>query len=229
MINYSRQIVSILNKNGDEKIVKMQIYRKPLSSFTKMMLNITSYGEFNKRVQELPYDNIYHLFLTLELENGNKFLLEKNETISLKPFSNNPDGESISISIKDTVSLNSLLTKTKAYMGGKFMSYSGYDNNCQTFIDAILQSNGLHSNESKAFIVQDTKHLFKNDDQSDNDKFRKVVNTVTDVANLFSQSNNLIDQIKENPRSISELPQNDLLKTIGEKITNLPKEVFNHF
>lgn len=36
-----------------------------------MLLNITSYGEFIKRVKELPYDDLYHLYLVVVLENGN--------------------------------------------------------------------------------------------------------------------------------------------------------------
>ena len=125
--------------------------------------------------------------------------------------------ESMEVSIQNTVTVNSLLSKTKSYIGNKFTSYSGYDNNCQTFIDATLQSNGLHNSETKKIIFQDTKHLFKNDDDSDNTKFRKAVNTVTAFGAILSEGNEVINEIKEDPRNVFELPHNDLFKTMGSK------------
>ena len=86
--------------------------------------------------------------------------------------------------------MNSLLEKTKSYMGGDFFSYSGSHNNCQIFIDSILKSNSLSSLENSKFILQDTRHLFSN-----NPRFRKLSNTVTDIAAIKHR----VDDLGYNP------------------------------
>jgi hypothetical protein len=53
----------------------------------------------------------------------------------------------------------------------------GRDNNCQYFINLVLKSNGLNTDELESFVIQDTRHLFDN-----NPRFRKIVNSITDVG-----------------------------------------------
>ena len=71
--------------------------------------------------------------------------------------------------------MNNLLQKTKNKMGSSFLSYSARDNNCQNFVRAILQSNGLSNSRNVLFTNQSTCDFFPKD-------LRKFTSTVTDIA-----------------------------------------------
>ena len=195
---------TIVNRIGDAEITNIEVARVPLSTALKLLLNLVSLGNFQKRFNELPYDKLYHLYLVLSTEKG-KYVLEKNELINMKKFSGfAKDTDRITISsIPKGLNLNTLLSKTKGRLGGKYSKYSAYDNNCQTFVDAILSSNGLNTADVKKFVLQDTKHLFENDS-----RFRKIVNTITDVGGVKKQIEPaVVDRIKSRI-----IPFNDLLK-----------------
>ena len=74
--------------------------------------------------------------------------------------------------------MNNLLQKTKNKMGSSFLSYSARDDNCQNFVRAIIQSNGLSNSRNVLFTKQSTSDLFSKD-------LRKFTNTVTDIALKF--------------------------------------------
>jgi len=69
-----------------------------------------------------------------------------------------------------------MMTNTKNRMGRLMFSYS-VTNNCQKFIEAVLLSNNLSSEENLKFVIQDTDNLFKG-----KANLRKFSNTVTDFA-----------------------------------------------
>lgn len=224
MSGLTDNVKRIIKNIGDAEITNIEVARVPISSATKLLLNIVSLGNFQKRFNELPYDKLYHLYLILSTEHG-KFVLEKNELINMKRFSHfAKDTDRITIeSIPKGLNLNTLLDRTKAKLGGKYALYSAYDNNCQTFVNAILSSNGLNTPEVKTFVLQDTKHLFENDA-----RFRKIVNTVTDVAGVKTKIEPaVIDTIKSRV-----LPFNELLIPRYDKynlLDKIKKRIFNPF
>ena len=176
---YLNSVQNIINRIGDENIDKITVHRTPLSTALKLLLNITSMGQFEKKLQNSPYDTLYHLFMVISTSRGN-YVIEKNEVIQIYKFSKLGKGtESLNVPITDVITLNDLLENTQASMGDKFFSYKGQDNNCQYFINSILVSNKLNSDPLETFILQDVRSLFQN-----NEKFRKIVNTTTDVGGV---------------------------------------------
>jgi hypothetical protein len=145
------------------------------------LLSVTSKGEFNKKLKELPYDKLYHLFLVIQLSNGKKYVLEKNEVIYLYKLKSIPKKtESLEIVLNDnSLTMITLLDKTQAIMQGNYFSYNSSNNNCQIFVYNILKANALGNNENTDFIVQKTESLFQNDN-----RFRKLVNSVTDAGSI---------------------------------------------
>ena len=76
-----------------------------------------------------------------------------------------------------------MLEKTKSRMGThKFYNYQALSNNCQKFVDEMLNANGLNSSELHKFILQDSSELLGSDP-----KFRKLVNVLTDGKTLFNR------------------------------------------
>lgn len=178
---YLNSVQTIINRIGDENINNITVHRTPLSKVLKFLLNITSMGQFEKKLENSPYDTLYHLFLVISTNRGN-YIIEKNEVIQVYKFSKLGKGtESLDVPITSGLNLNDLLENTKQSMGDKFYTYKGQDNNCQYFINSFLVSNKLNSDALETFILQDVRGLFQN-----NEKFRKIVNTTTNVGAVAS-------------------------------------------
>lgn len=189
--NYTNSVQKILKFNGDKNITKMTVYRTPLSSILKFLLSITSRGEFDRKLKELPYDDLYHLFLVIQLKDGGKMLLEKNEVIYLKKSTSIPkktESLEIQLDLSAPISLNELLNKTKDIMRDKYHLYNSSNNNCQIFLYNILKANSLGNSANTDFVVQKTQSLFENDPQ-----FRKIVNSLTDLGAVATNLKQNID------------------------------------
>lgn len=214
-MSFIKSVQSLLKRVGNNKVIEIKIARSPLSKITSFFLNLTSLGEFKKRLNETPYDKMYHLFMIIKTE-SRSYILEKNEVIILKKFNGKitKDTEILETNIREGLTLNIMLEKARNIMGDKFYSYKGLDNNCQFFVSSILKSNGLNTDELEAFVIQDTRHLFNN-----NPKFRKIVNSITDVGAVATTT---IDDIKED---IVSLPSEG--DTILDKLKNTTSSYTN--
>jgi hypothetical protein len=60
-------------------------------------------------------------------------------------------------------------------MGGRFLSYSTRNNNCQDFILALMQSTFISTSANTLFIKQATQSLLT-------PQLRKISNTIMDIA-----------------------------------------------
>ena len=171
---YTANAKRVISKYGNEKINSIKVYRTPLSSGLKFVLNAVSLGEFEKKVKELGYDKLYHLSAVIDTTKG-RFLIEKCDVITLKERPS-VSGENMAISIGNkTISVYQLLNKTMKHMGHNYFSYNATENNCADFILGILKANGLNNSTSQSFIKQNVKGLF-------DDRTRKIVNTTTELG-----------------------------------------------
>ena len=73
-------VKNFLKKFGDVKIASIRICRKPIVSRIRTFGNIVTLGQLNKRVKELGYDEIFHLFSVIKLQNGMNIKLEKKSS-----------------------------------------------------------------------------------------------------------------------------------------------------
>ena len=162
----------------DATIKSITVSRTPILKSTMALLNTFSGGDFLKRLEKQPYDDLFHLRMIINTSKG-KVMTEKNENVVIT--SNIPkrekNTESIEIQIPSNLTFGNLIDNTIAKIGKlKFFKYSVF-NNCQMFVMNILNSNGLNKPEYEKFIKQDVKELFR-----DKPYFRKFVNTVSDVG-----------------------------------------------
>jgi hypothetical protein len=178
----STALKRILDKYGNEKITGMSVGRTPVPSYITGALNAVSLGEWKKKFADKPFDKLYHLYMIIQTPKG-KFMIEKNERINASE--NVPTStDTMTISgIPDGLTPNILIERTEKYMGGKFLPYSAYDNNCQDFIIAILKSNHLGNESVYKFVKQDTEDLFK----ASGTTTRKFANTLTDLGAAASK------------------------------------------
>jgi len=177
----NEKIRTILNQYGDISIKNIMVCRTPVQKLVQYALGVVSLGQFQERIKNADYDDIFHLYMVITLENNNKYVLEKNAIIELDEVSSTfkrENSECINILVnRDNITLKDLLTKTESFMGDRFYTYSAKNNNCQEFIVSILKSNQLGTQKDYNFIKQDTKQLFKDDSY-----LRKLSNSVTGLG-----------------------------------------------
>ena len=163
-----RNVEHTLQIIGNAKIVGIRVGRTPLQPLITGAAKVLS---------NTPYDKLFHLFMILQTTQGS-VLLEKNEVINMQEIRIPPQGEYINVPrVPAGITVSTLMQRTARYMGGKFIPYSAYDNNCQNFVLAVLGSIGVYDDNVRRFVKQDTEDIFRH-----NTTLRKVVNTVTDVA-----------------------------------------------
>ena len=153
-----------LNKWGDMKIKRIEVARTPIKSEFETILNWISFGTYNENKKKLSYDKMFHLFLILELEDHTKLRLEKNQVVSLKPYVAG-EGEQI-VRLRATPirvptlnewyanGINQLISEGKEpYL------YDGINNNCQYFINAMLDGNHANVPRLRLFVMQNTEEI----------------------------------------------------------------------
>ena len=175
---------TIYQRYANNKIKSVTIVRTPISKKILSLLKTLGGQKFKDRLNEMPYDTLFHLRMIAELDNGKKISIEKLDTIEISTNAKiemNSDTLDINVPSRD-LTLQTLMENTKSKMGNKFYPYSGYNNNCQDFLINILSANDLNSPASTDFIKQDTKTLFRN-----NAFLRKTVNTITDISSVATR------------------------------------------
>jgi hypothetical protein len=166
----SPSVDRFMDEHGNEQIVQFVISRNVISPLIIGTLNIVS-PNFKKKNNENP---LYHLKILIKTDRT-YLSVEKNERITISTYQMNRNAENMNVNIPKGLSLNLLLDRTKDFMGGKFLTYSAYNNNCGSFILAILQSNNLSTPQNVSFTKQSTQELFT-------PQLRKITNTITDLA-----------------------------------------------
>ena len=183
-----QNVKTALNKIGTNKIISARVGRTPVQAIIQGAL---------KTVANVPYDDLFHLFIELTLDNGQKWVLEKIERINLvKEDRSKKTGAEFTSSFPVNKSVDELFQNTKNRMGDKFLPYQSASNNCQYFIMGVLDGNGLNNSERTSFVKQDTKAIFEK-----NPALRKFANTLTDIGGygnaLIQEASKPIDAIRE--------------------------------
>jgi hypothetical protein len=161
---YSNQAKRVLNNESNILIKQITIKRAPVSGVLTGALDVFSMGKFGKRMLK-NFDELFHLFIEISLDNGKRLNVEKNERINIEyAGKERPKTESRIINnIPQDLTIKSMLDKAKERMGiDKFFAYNAVNNNCQDFIMALLQSSNVGNQDDYNFVKQDTQYLFQN-------------------------------------------------------------------
>jgi len=135
-----QNVIKFLKENGELTLVRGNLNRKPISSKINLALNVVSLNQFQRNLDNTPYDELFHLSLDAELSNGKIVKIEKLERVSLTYISKFDDipGDNSAIPLPN-ITLNEFINNGYREMGDKFFSYSGYNNNCQMFLLGLLR------------------------------------------------------------------------------------------
>ena len=173
---YSPSVTSLLNKIGNEVIIRLSLNRDPVPAMIQGLIQKLSGGK-------IEYDRLFHLRLNIYTSNGGQYILEKNEFINMSrgipPSLKHGKMVNIRHNIQP-VTITNFLQNTRNLMGSKsYFSYSPSSNNCQDYIVAYLKANGLNYPEYIQWVKQDTKEIFHG-----NDALRKFANSTIDLARI---------------------------------------------
>jgi hypothetical protein len=183
----SPSVDRFLDEHGDEPIQQLIISRNVVNRLITGTLNILS-PNFKKKNNNNP---LYHLKILIKTDKTS-FSVEKNERITISKYQMNKNAENMNVNVPRGLSMNILLANTRQLMGGKFLTYSAFNNNCQSLILAILQSNNLSTPQNVLFTKQSTQELFT-------PQLRKITNTITDIAGKVDILRQGGDIKKKNP------------------------------
>lgn len=147
----------------DQHIGRLLICRVPLNKTFTILGNLVSNGEYEKKIDSLNYDDMFHLYLLVGLDDGTHLKLEKNQTPELKKSSHvvNNDTECVPVDLghKDIL-LQDFIDRTINKMGIDNYTHYNYKNlNCQNFVLMHLVANGLIRPSYKNFIMQDVDEV----------------------------------------------------------------------
>jgi hypothetical protein len=166
----SPSVDDFTRRHGNENITQFTISRTVLNPLLTGAIGIIS-PSFRRKTQDTK---LYHLHVLIRTTKTS-LSLEKNARITIGNYQKRNGSEDMSVSIPSGLSLNKMLDRTRSLMGGRFLSYSARDNNCQDFILALLQSNNLSTSANTLFVKQATQSLLT-------PQLRKISNTITDIA-----------------------------------------------
>jgi len=194
-----------MEKYGSQHIVAMTLQKCPIAQVNRQVMNVLSFGAFEKTLKKYGFDELFHLSLLVSLQNGKKVVVEKNEEINidtkLPEFKSKCEQKEIKFRPVAGFTLNKLIQTTKAKIPEKqFFDYDSLRYNCQLFLLDVLKSNGLLKPEYKRFIYQDVRNLF-NDLKKDYGYLEKIGKVATRSASIWNKITGKGDMIL--------IPEND--------------------
>jgi hypothetical protein len=144
---------TFLNNQGSQPIVKLEVARKPIETGVRKALDILSRGHFSKVASKLGYDQVYHNFLLVEMADGKRYVVQKNEVVGER-YANDDDfhNERYEIPVPPATTLKSIIDTASGSFNGapgsdnpnrKFWQYDGKSTNCQAFVQAVVQANHI--------------------------------------------------------------------------------------
>jgi len=142
--NFPPDARKTIDQFGNEQIKSITIIRQPVQSFINKVFNALSFGQFQKKLDELPYDKLFHLRMVITLTSGKQIQVEKNEVINISTnITKHSKQEGVEVPVSRTLTLNDLLKGGQEKLKDKFFSYRAFDNNCQDFVMALLDGSNL--------------------------------------------------------------------------------------
>lgn len=178
-----------LDVHGNEYIDTFELYRAPLDKLTNTVLQLLTAGDWENIKKRAGADSLFHTYAII---NG-KYLYEKTAVPTLK------EGSSSAISKENADKTRAPIRRTTIRdfigrainkMGDKYFTYNAFFNNCQDFLEASLEANGMSTMLTKNFLKQDTKKLVEETPSLS----RYLAEGITNLAN---KATNLYEEITE--------------------------------
>ncbi len=175
-----RSVDKFLKKYPDVKVREFIVCRKPIQSEVAKVLNLMTKGNLDKVKEKYNYDDIFHLYGFLILDNGKKFYIEKNEIVVMKEYRGNISRKNLDCKTKRIKPKNmvDLIQEAERTYPNLYL-YSATHDNCQRYIRHIAHTLGVNDLDDFIMQYQATEVLTGNS--------KKVAKSLTSIGNLFKR------------------------------------------
>lgn len=171
---------NFLIKYGYYYITDIKVCRQPIDAAIEYVLNLITIGQFNKNKKKIGYDDLYHLYLILTIQNTEdeliKIKIEKNHVVEITK-NNIKDDKCIDVPLKNYIFVKNFFENGNKYQGSSFWLYDARDNNCQIFVNSLFEGNNLNNEKIKNYVLQDVSSLLSN-------KIHSISKKITDIAGI---------------------------------------------
>ncbi len=145
----------------DVPVERITLIRYPLPSFFHYLIHVFSGFSLFPAIRRLGYDALIHIYIVVNdtvciSKNGYILQLEDDNI----PWDVYSDHHLLHMDVEEEkrVTLHELLDNLRKYKGDVvFTEYDIVHNNCQKFVDALLHTNGLWTEERSEFYMQDAE------------------------------------------------------------------------
>jgi hypothetical protein len=137
----TKRLKEFLEANND-KIKSIKLGRKPVMSTFKSIVNALSFGKFDQIRKKLNYDQIFHNYLLVELDNGKIVKLERNHIIEAKAPDASDYDLTFDVPVTKDLTMKDMISNASAG-NDRFNRYDPRDQNCQNFTQDMIVRNGL--------------------------------------------------------------------------------------
>lgn len=200
----------LLAKHKDWLIKTIRIYRSPVLKVFQNIINFFSLGDFQRKVKQYGYDDVFHLSLRFELTDpsgadANVLVTEKNAfpEIYVGKLDDHPSGGSTDVKVEyinvrnpPNIKFGNFWANGKAQFKGdkEFYAYEQKENNCQFFVMNMLKGNNIDTKKAEEFVMQDAYSLLQD---------YKIMDTIAaNVIDFSSWLSRLVDGEGMNSRGV---------------------------
>lgn len=187
---YIDSVKDILRNYGNFGIVSMTVERQPVESKIMFVANKITNGALRDLMIKHNIDAYYHLALRVDIVDADgrliPFRIEKNENISITPYTTRPNSQYMNVGIgDDKLTMNILLTRTRLAIGEEHFYVYRFDSwNCADFIMEILRANGLLTPQLETFIYQNTDIIQKGIPQATRNRLHSITKIASRIGHL---------------------------------------------
>lgn len=165
---------NLIISEGNQIVSAIKVCRRPVTKAFEYILNLLTFGKMKKEMERLGYDNMFHLYLIVYLENGTVYSLEKNERVNVVA-GEIEGGECEPIYTFGGATLEQFIQKSEDLNIENFYQYDTFSNNCQSWVLAILNANGI--SQFNSFVSQSVESLAP-------EYIKKFIKGLTNVAGV---------------------------------------------
>ncbi len=152
------EIDAFISERGHMRMIHYKVCREPIVGVIEKVLNIVTLGKVSEIKKRYDYDEVFHLFVVITFEDGEKYKLQKNELVEIKPFKKlKEQTECMDVNVRGKSFNDVIIPLEKKYPNSLYL-YQAWNYNCQDFMKKFMQQSGVKGLDS--FIMQDFSDLF---------------------------------------------------------------------
>ena len=172
--NRPKVINDLIKNYGTHTIIKIEVCRVAVKQLWVKLINAMSIGILKQKMKERDYDKLFHLYVIIHLDNGDRYRIEKNQRMKIIKDPKISEGTKCNpVNVKLNLA-EFIIAPEKVNMKNLYR-YNAFSENCQNYVKRLLNANGI--TQFNDFILQNVKDLAPGIVQ-------KIARGITDVAGV---------------------------------------------